>query len=75
MLKEIFRLTQEPVRQREHVFAPDGTGLSTSMKQNYENDCRKKDRKTGYEKMIVMVGCAYKLFLLRLPASREPRGQ
>lgn len=32
ILREVFRLTQEPVREREHVFSPDGTGLPTSLK-------------------------------------------
>jgi hypothetical protein len=62
VLEEVFRLTQEPVSQREHVFGPDGTGLSTSMKQNYENDRQSGKAHKGYEKMIVMVGCTYKLF-------------
>jgi len=61
ILREIFRLTQEPVRDKEHVFAPDGTGLSMSMKQNWENDCRSEKAKKGYEKLIAMVGCTYKL--------------
>ena len=38
ILQQIFTLTQEPVCEREHAFGPDGTGLSTSMKQNYETD-------------------------------------
>lgn len=62
ILREIFRLTQEPVRDKEHVFSPDGTGLSMSMKQNWENDCRKRSEKKGYEKTIAMVGGTYKLF-------------
>ncbi len=62
ILDEIFRMTHEPVKDREHVFAPDGTGLSRSAKQNWENDRRSKKPKKGYEKMIAMVGCTYKLF-------------
>lgn len=61
ILGEIFRMTQEPVSGREHVFAPDGTGLSRSMKQNWENDRRGRKTGKGYEKMIAMVGCTYKL--------------
>ncbi len=34
ILREVFDLTQEPVKEKEHVFSPDGTGLSMSMKQN-----------------------------------------
>lgn len=62
ILKEIFRLTQEPVKDKEHEFSVDGSGLPTSIKQNYENDCRKDGKRRGYEKMIAMVGSAYKLF-------------
>ncbi len=66
ILREVFRLTQEPVKEKEHIFSPDGTGLPTSLKQNWENDRRHKeggDREAGgYEKMIAMVGCTYKLF-------------
>jgi transposase len=62
ILQEVFRLTQEPVCDKEHTFGPDGTGLSTSMKQNYENDRQNGKVHKGYEKMIVMVGCTYKLF-------------
>ena len=61
ILQQIFTLTQEPVCEREHVFGPDGTGLSTSMKQNYETDRQSGKVHKGYEKMIVMVGCKYKL--------------
>jgi len=62
LLKEVFSLTQEPVSDKEHVFSPDGTGLSMSMKQNWENDRRKGGKKRGYEKMITMVGYRYKVF-------------
>lgn len=62
VLREVFRLTSEPVRGREHVFAPDGTGLSTSLKRNYESDARSGKAKKGYEKMVAMTGCTYKLF-------------
>lgn len=61
ILKEVFKMTQEPVSDKEHRFSPDGTGLSTSMKQNWENDCKKGEKK-GYEKMIAMVGATYKIF-------------
>ncbi|MFQ5815713.1 MAG: transposase [Candidatus Hydrothermarchaeaceae archaeon] len=62
ILREIFKMTQEPVRDKEHVFSPDGTGLSMSMKQNWENECRKDGEKRGYEKMIAMVGGTFKIF-------------
>lgn len=62
VLEEVFRLTHQPLREKEHVFGPDGTGLPTSMKQNYENDRQTGKVHKGYEKMMVMVGCTYKLF-------------
>ncbi|MCS4542101.1 MAG: hypothetical protein HY929_07280 [Euryarchaeota archaeon] len=61
ILKEIFRLTQEPVSDKEEKFSPDGSGLPTSIKQNWEKDFRNGEKK-GYEKMIAMVGSTYKLF-------------
>lgn len=61
ILEEVFSLSQEPVRRQEHVFAVDGTGLSGSLKQNYEND-RRSGKVKGYEKLVVMVGCNYKVF-------------
>jgi len=33
ILREIFRMSQEPIKDKEHIFSPDGTGLPTSMKQ------------------------------------------
>ncbi len=62
ILKEVFRMTQEPVKDREKVFAPDGTGLPRSMKLNWENDKGKEYSYHGYEKMITMIGCRHKLF-------------
>jgi transposase len=62
ILEEVFRLTHMPLKEKEHVFGPDGTGLSTSMKQNYESDRQNGKPHKGYEKMMVMTGCTYKLF-------------
>lgn len=62
ILEEVFRLTQYPVRRKEHNFAVDGTGLPRSSKMNYEADRRAGRVKKGYEKLMVMVGCDYKLF-------------
>lgn len=61
LLKEVFRMSQEPVRDKEHVFSPDGTGLSTSMKQNWENDRGRRGESKGYEKAMAMAGNTYKL--------------
>ena len=61
ILKAVFKMAQELISDKEHNFSLDGTGLSTSMKQNWENDCGKGEKK-GYEKMIAMVGNTYKVF-------------
>jgi len=50
ILNEVFKMTQEPVSDKEHNFAIDGTCLPTSIKQNWENDkpekTENKDNKT-----------------------------
>jgi transposase len=61
ILEEAFELTNKPVKDLEHEFGPDATGLSTSCKQNYENDRAKNQTGKGYEKILVMVGFKYKL--------------
>ncbi len=38
ILNEVFKMTQEPVSNKEHTFAIDGTCLPTSIKQNWETD-------------------------------------
>jgi len=61
ILEEVFELTNMPIRDLEHEFGPDATGLSTSSKQNYEIDRAKDQTNKGYEKMLVMVGLKYKI--------------
>jgi transposase len=61
ILQEVFELTHKPVRDLEHDFGPDGTGLSISCKQNYESDRAKNQTSKGYEKIVVMTGLKYKL--------------
>ncbi|MCL2134258.1 MAG: hypothetical protein FWH37_01710 [Candidatus Bathyarchaeota archaeon] len=41
ILEGVFELTNEPVADLEHEFGSDGTGLTTSCKQNYENGRQK----------------------------------
>ncbi|MDR0493789.1 MAG: transposase [Nitrososphaerota archaeon] len=62
ILSEVFELTQLPLREIEHEFGPDATGLATSCKQNYETDRQKNQTYKGYAKVLVMVGLKYKLF-------------
>jgi transposase len=61
ILEEVFELTNRPVKDLEHWFGPDGTGLSTSCKQNYENDRSKNQTHKRYEKVVIIVGLKYKL--------------
>ena len=61
ILNEIFKMTQEPVKELEHNFSADGTGLPTSMKQNWERDRDDEEKQAGYEKMVAMVGTTYGL--------------
>jgi len=44
----------------EHEFGSDGTGITTSCKQNYENGRQKNQTHKGYEKIVAMVGLKYK---------------
>ena len=61
IIEEVFELTNIPIKDLEHNFGPDGTGLATSSKQNYESDRAKDQTSKGYEKIIVMVGLKYKI--------------
>ena len=64
LLVKVFRYTQEPISKLESIFTTDGTGLSTSMKQNWESDKQSKDKAKkmkGYEKVILTGGCRYLL--------------
>ncbi len=47
ILNEVFKMTQEPISDKEHSFAIDGTCLPTSIKQNWENDKPKKTENKG----------------------------
>jgi hypothetical protein len=59
-LEETFELTNMSVRDLEHDFGPDGSGLPASCKQSYETDRAKNQAHKGYEKIVVMVGLKYK---------------
>ena len=61
ILNEVFKMTQEPVKELEKNFSGDGTGLPTSMKQNWERDRDDEEKHAGYEKMVAMIGTTYKL--------------
>jgi transposase len=74
ILCEVSRITQELVKDEEHVFSSDGTGLPHSLKQNYEREKRekrkekgnksknKKEKKVhGFEQAIITIGTRYKM--------------
>lgn len=72
ILQEVFKITQEPIRDKEHNFSIDGTGLPTSTKQNWEQDKKKSETK-GYEKMVAMVGTTYKM-ISAVTLTENPEG-
>lgn len=61
VLKLLFEKTNEPVAGLEHEFSGDGTGLPTSIKQNYENDKGDAKKMRLYDRLIGIVGTKYKL--------------
>lgn len=61
ILNEVFKMTQEPVKELEKNFSADGTGLPTSIKQNWERDRDDEEKRAGYDKMVAMVGTTYGL--------------
>jgi transposase len=71
ILEEVFELTNMPIRDLEHEFGPDATGLTTSYKQNYENNSVRDQTGKGYEKVLFMVGLIYKIIASFKFASRS----
>lgn len=61
ILNEVFKMTQEPVKELEHDFSADGTGVPTSIKQNWERDRNDEEKRAGYGKMVAMMGTTYGL--------------
>lgn len=61
VLKLLFEKTNEPVRGKETDFTGDGTGLTTSIKQNYADDKGDEKKMRLYDRMIFMMGTKYKL--------------
>jgi len=62
ILMEVFRMSNEPVRNKEREFSIDGSGLPTSIKHNYANDRDNLQKKACYEMLIGMIGVNIKLF-------------
>ena len=61
ILNEVFKMTQEPLKEIEKNFAADGTGIPISMKQNWDRDRGDEQKRAGYEKMVAMIGTTYGL--------------
>jgi len=61
VLKLLFEKTNGPVQGRETEFTGDGTGLTTSIKQNYANDKEDGKKMKLYDRMVFMMGTEYKL--------------
>lgn len=60
ILRRVHELVQEPVSDEEHDFSIDGTGLPTSIKENYEKEKKKKSVHV-FEQAIITVGIRYKM--------------
>lgn len=63
ILHKAHELSNEPVSKEEKNFAIDGTGMPSSIKQNYANDKEngKGNAMKGYKKLIAIFGEKYKL--------------
>lgn len=72
LLEMLFSLTQDVIREVEKELAVEGTGLSKSMKRNYESDKRGGKKSKGYEKIVTSIGRRYTLLLLS--SYGQPRG-
>jgi len=62
ILQEVLKLSNEPIRGKETRFSIDGTGMETSIKQNYANEKGDEKKKAVYRMLIGMVGVEYKMF-------------
>lgn len=62
VLRLLFEKTNEPVAGLEHEFSGDGTGLPTSIKQNYESEDKSDSKRMLlYDRLIGIIGTKYKL--------------
>ena len=86
LLGEVFTLTNEPVNGLEEIFSVDGTGHSTSNKQNYEEDRSKQRSETGvadafpkgrrnYVANVAIIGTKYKLFASWIASTDHRKGE
>jgi transposase len=61
ILHKAFELCNRPLKDKERDFSIDGTGLTTSIKENYARDKDDKKAKKSWEKAISIIGHKYKM--------------
>jgi len=61
VLRLLFEKTNEPVKHLEKDFTGDGTGMPTSIKQNYADDKEDERKVRLFDMMIGIIGTEYKL--------------
>lgn len=62
ILMEVLRMSNEPVKDIDTKFTIDGTGMPTSIRQNYASDKTDDAKRAVYDMLICMVGVRAKLF-------------
>jgi len=76
VLRLMFEKTQEPVRLLEKDFTGDGTGMPTSIKQNYENDKGDEKKVSLFDMMIFTMGTEFKILsgveIVKGPVDENP---
>lgn len=75
IIQEVLKLSNEPIKNKETRFSIDGTGMETSIKQNYANEKSDDKKKAAYRMLIGMVGVEYKMFsasAMNGPGSESP---
>jgi len=76
IFKLLFEKTKEPVKHLEEGFTGDGTGMPTSIKQNYANDKDDVKKVRLFDMMIFTMGTEYKLLtgveITRGPVDENP---
>lgn len=76
ILDEVFRLTQQPISDKETTFSTDGTGLPTSVKYNYEQEKYRNKKSTNamdqFEQAIITCGATYQM-IAHMTLTPNPR--
>ena len=61
ILQKAFELCNKPLKDKEKDFSIDGTGLTTSIRENYARDKNDEKAKRTWEKAISIIGHKYKI--------------